>query len=64
MAAPEVELDLEGLLDEAPAAPAEEGDGEELPPGFMSAFEEYEAAEGSEERARAFYRAIEACKGA
>lgn len=40
-----------------------DGGGDDLPPGFMSAFEEYEMAETPEERASAFYRAIEACKG-
>lgn len=62
---PDPELDLEGLLpDEEEMPAAEPGGGDELPPGFMSAFEEYEAAEpGSEERARAFYSAIKACEG-
>ncbi len=48
---------LADMLDEAEAS-----EGEELPPGFQSAFEEYEAAEG-EERAAAFYRVFQACKG-
>lgn len=45
---------------EAEEEPTEEG---ELPAGFMTAFEEYEAATDPNERAQAFYRAIEACKG-
>lgn len=53
----ELPPDSEPMAEEEPSADAE------LPPGFLTAFEEYEAAEGSEARASAFYRAVEACKG-
>lgn len=52
------ELELGGDYEE----PKEEGG--ELPPGFMSAFEEMKAAETPEAEARAFYDAILACKAA
>jgi len=58
----EPELDLEGLLPEVEET--EEGGGDELPPGFMSAFEEYEAGETPEARAKSLYDAILACKAA
>ena len=42
----------------------EPSEGDELPPGFQAAAEEYETAEaGSLGKAQALYRAIELCKG-
>lgn len=48
---------------ELPAADAPD-EGSELPPGFMSAFEEMEAGETPEARAKSLYDAILACKAA
>ncbi len=46
--------------DEEDSEPMDDED--ELPPGFVAAVEEYEAAEGADERAKALYRAFRLCK--
>jgi hypothetical protein len=48
---------LAGMMEEEPAS-----EGDDMPPGFLTAFDEWKAADGEGEAA-AMYRMIEACKG-
>lgn len=60
---PDLALVLEAEPAEGDMMAEEPSEGEELPPGFQAAAEEYENAEaGSLAKAQALYRTIELCK--